>query len=146
MEFLILFISGITVLQLIMLVLSWRSRRDPILHLSTPKKAQAVVHVLRARNQIRAISVFASAILSKTYGSLTLSQIEFLSQIQNSCKDAAVALDTLATAKTVSKSQDSSTEEDSINPILSYLSQSTRVKNVDDLLRGDEQNVFLSNK
>lgn len=95
MTILFICVGFVSVFQLLVLYYAWRHRQDPLLNFSKQKRTQILIRLLNTLNDTEAIRVFSEALLSKSYGSLNLSQTEFIHQISEKNKDAQRELKTL---------------------------------------------------
>lgn len=95
MGFLVLFLTVVIVLQVGILLFCWLHRRDPLAAIPREQRAAVLIRLLKTRNAIRGIWLFADAMLRQQYGKLTVAQVEFLHQISSFTAQAKRTLDEL---------------------------------------------------
>ncbi len=95
MQYLILFIVLAAIFQVGVLLFGWFNHKHPLSALKRLERVHVVTAILKARDHVKDIDVFARSLLGGEYGDMTLSQIEFLHQMSKSCKKAAHELDSL---------------------------------------------------
>ena len=95
MYVLVLLIAVVLIFQVSIIGWAWMHRRDPLLLLPKQQRVQVLIDLLKVRNALRSVDLFSKALMSKSFGTLNLSQKEFIHQIHKVSAEAESTLDML---------------------------------------------------